>query len=66
MLEKENDRREKGWNPEVQSGEQALTTGERSFDIGESAQFASDRYDNQRTKNEPKHTLDDIVPPGRC
>jgi hypothetical protein len=66
MREKQSDRREKGWNPDAKSGEEGLTTDERSLDVGESGQFAPGGYYNQRTKQEPERTLDDdVVPPGR-
>lgn len=55
---------DKGWNPD---GEEALTTEERSLDIGESGQFAPGGYYNQQGVNAPdRRNLDeDIVPPGR-
>jgi hypothetical protein len=67
MKEKERTtkRKDEGWNPETEGGEEALKNEERSLDIGESGQFAPGGYYNQQTINEPKRTLDDIVPPGR-
>lgn len=58
----------RGWEPKtVPTGEEALTTEERSLDIGESGQFAPGGYYNQQGVNEPeRRTLDDdVVPPGR-
>jgi hypothetical protein len=57
----------KGWEPNVEGGEEALTKEERSLDIGESGQFAPGGYYNQQGVNEPdRRTLDDdVVPPGR-
>ena len=67
MPGKEHKRHDNGWNSDAQSGEEALTTDERSLDIGESGQFAPGGYYNQRTVNQPdRRTLDDdVVPPGR-
>jgi hypothetical protein len=57
----------KGWNPDAPTGEEALTTDERSLDIGESGQFAPGGYYNQQTINQPRRRPidDDVVPPGR-
>jgi hypothetical protein len=58
----------KGWEPKTaDGGEEALTTEERSIDIGEAGQFAPGGYYNQQGVNEPeRRTLDDdVVPPGR-
>jgi hypothetical protein len=62
-----NKREEKGMTPEVSGGKEALTTEERSLDIGESGQFAPGGYYNQQRVNEPKRRRidDDIVPPAR-
>lgn len=67
MREKEQERHQEGWSPEAQSGEDALTTDERSLDIGESGQFAPGGYYNQRSVNQPdrRRLDDDVVPPGR-
>ncbi len=64
MREKDVD---EGWSPDAESGEEALTTNDRSLDIGESGQFAPGGYYNQRTVNQPdRRSLDDDdVPPGR-
>lgn len=58
---------EKGWTPDAQGGEEALTSEERSLDIGESGQFAPGGYYNQQTVNQPERRSldDDIVPPSR-
>lgn len=58
---------EKGLNPKAPGGEEAVTTEERSLDIGESGQFAPGGYYNQQGVIAPdRHTLDDdVVPPGR-
>ncbi|HEX7296145.1 MAG TPA: hypothetical protein VF251_10360 [Pyrinomonadaceae bacterium] len=55
------------WDQNAENGEDALTTEERSLDIGESGQFAPGGYYNQQGVNAPdRHTLDDdVVPPGR-
>jgi hypothetical protein len=60
-------KQDKGWNADVPGGEEALTTEERSLDIGESGQFAPGGYYNQQTIKQPaRRTMDDdIVPPGR-
>lgn len=67
MQEKEQETHDEGWNPDVESGEEALTTDQRSLDIGESGQFAPGGYYNQRTMNQPdrRRLDDDVVPPGR-
>ena len=57
---------EKGWDPKAApKGEEALTTEERSLDIGESGQFGG--YYNQQTVNKPdRRSLDDdVIPSGR-
>ena len=62
------DQEEKGWEPKTTpSGEDALTTEERSLDIGESGQFAPGGYYNQQGVSAPdRSTLDDVVvPPSR-
>ena len=65
-MQEDKKQEDKGWNPEAQSGEEALTTDERSLDIGESGQFAPGGYYNQGNITKPeRRTLDDIVPPGR-
>jgi len=53
--------------PNAPGGEEALTTEERSLDIGESGQFAPGGYYNQQGVNAPNRRVldDDIVPPGR-
>ena len=58
---------DKGLNPNAPGGEEALTTEERSLDIGESGQFAPGGYYNQQGVNAPKRSVleDDVVPPGR-
>ncbi len=59
---------DKGWNPNAPTGEEALTTEERSLDTGESGQFAPGGYYNQQGVNAPdRRTLDDndVVPPAR-
>jgi len=57
------------WSPDVEGGEDALATEERSLDIAESGQFAPGGYYNQQTVNQADcRTLDeddDIIPPGR-
>lgn len=67
MRSKRKESTDKGWTPDVVTGEEALIDEERSLDIGESGQFAPGGYYNQRKINEPeKRTLDDIVvPPAR-
>jgi hypothetical protein len=58
----------KGGKPNADGGGEALTTEERSLDIGESGQFAPGGYYNQRGVNESdRRSLndDDVVPPGR-
>ena len=57
--------KDEGWKPDTPSGEEAVYTDDRSLDIGESGQFAPGGYYNQQSINQPKRTLDDIVPPGR-
>jgi hypothetical protein len=37
-----------GWNPDTPTGQEALTTEERSLDIDESGQFAPAGYFNQQ------------------
>ena len=58
---------DKGLNPKAPGGEEALTTEERSLDIGESGQFAPGGYYNQQGVNAPDRSVldDDVVPPGR-
>ena len=59
---------EKGREPQTYTdAEEAITTEERSLDIGESGQFAPGGYYNQQRVNAPdRRTLDDdIVPPAR-
>ena len=65
MREKENERRYKGWIPDAQGGEEALTTDELSLDLGESGQFAPGGYYNQRNINQPdrRTLLDDTTEP---
>jgi hypothetical protein len=67
MREKENERRYKGWIPDAQGGEEALTTDELSLNLGKSGQFAPGGYYNQRNINQPdRRTLDDTTePPAR-
>jgi hypothetical protein len=65
---KNKDQEEKGWEPKTTpKGEDALTTEERSLDIGESGQFAPGGYYNQQAIDEPDRTTldDDMVPPSR-
>jgi hypothetical protein len=45
------------------SAEDALKTDQRSFDIGESGQFAPGGHYNQQRVHEPRTTLDDVMPP---
>lgn len=63
------DKRDKGWEPNTPSGDEALTDEERSLDIGESGQFAPGGYYNQQGINRPErsplNTDDDIAPSGR-
>ena len=58
---------DKGWSPDAPGGEEALTTEERSLDIGESGQFAPGGYYNQQGIDAPDRSVleDDVVPPGR-
>ena len=66
--ERNDEHADKGWSPDEPTGEEALTTEERSLDIGESGQFAPGGYHNQQGVNAPdRRTLDDddVVPPGR-
>jgi len=66
--DKHDEHAEKAWRPNEQTGEDALTTEERSLDIGESGQFAPGGYYNQQGAIAPdRHTLDDddVLPPGR-
>ena len=62
-----NDEHAEGWSPDATTGEEALTTEERSLDIGESGQFAPGGYYNQQGVNAPDRRVleDDVVPPGR-
>lgn len=67
-MKKHEDEAEKDWEPKTApTGEEDLTTEERSLDIGESGQFAPGGYYNQQGINAPdRRTLDDdVVPPGR-
>ena len=66
MRDKEQKGKDRGWNPDARTGEESVTTEERSQDIGESGQFAPGYY-NQQTLNKPERRWmdDDIVPPGR-
>ena len=52
-----------GWKPDAPSGEKSVRTDDRSLDAGASGQLALG--DKPQPINEPKRTLDDIVPPGR-
>ena len=64
----DNQRTDKGWEPRKGlTGEEALTTEERSLDVGESGQFAPGGYYNQQAVDAPqKRSLDDdVVPPAR-
>jgi hypothetical protein len=66
--DKHDEHAEKAWRPNEQTGEDALTTEQRSLDIGESGQFAPGGYYNQQGTIAPdRHTLDDddVLPPGR-
>ena len=65
--DKNDEHADKGLNPDAPSGEEALTTEERSLDIGESGQFAPGGDYNQQGVNAPDRSVldDDIVPPGR-
>ena len=67
MKDKKQD--DKGWEPNAETGEKALTNEERSLDIGESGQFAPGGYYNQQGISQPDRSAlnddDDIVPPGR-
>jgi hypothetical protein len=65
--DRKDEHAEEGWTPNAPSGEEVLTTEERSLDIGESGQFAPGGYYNQQGVNAPdRSTLDDdVVPPGR-
>ena len=59
---------EKGWDrKKAPKGEEALTTEERSLDIGESGQFAPGGYYNQQTVDQPDRSSldDDVIPLGR-
>jgi hypothetical protein len=59
MAEKDREDRA-GWQPDAESGEEALKTEERSLDVGESGQFAPGGYYNQQGVNAPERlTLDD-------
>ena len=62
-----DERDDKGWAPDTPGGEEAITTEERSLDIGESGQFAPGGYYNQQGVNAPDRSVleDDVVPPGR-
>ena len=68
MKDRHDEHANKAWEQDEQSGEDALTTEERSLDIGESGQFAPGGYYNQQGVIAPdRRTLDDddVVPPGR-
>lgn len=67
-MKSDKDCRKKGLGSEIATAaEDALTTEERSFDIGKSGQFAPGGYYNQQGINAPdRRSLDDdIVPPAR-
>ena len=60
--------KDEGWSPDVEGGEDAFATEERSLAIAESGQFATGGYYNQQTVNQAdRRSLDedDIIPPGR-
>ena len=52
--EREQGKREKGWEPKTApTGEEATKTEERSLDVGESGQHAPGGYYNQQGVNAP-------------
>ena len=65
--DKNDEHADKGLDPNASGGEEALTTEERSLDIGESGQFAPGGYYNQQGVSAPDRRVldDDVVPPGR-
>jgi hypothetical protein len=67
MSDRNDEQDDMGLEPNAPGGAEALTTEERSLDIGESGQFAPGGYYNQQGVNAPDRRVleDDVVPPGR-